>query len=568
MRRWTLSGLYLLWGLLAARADAEEIQWHAAAQASGQSASLPASPSSVVTLARPVPNVSRVAGSGSDKITRVSYETTAPDTPRPVVRFQRSDAAQPLPPGPALNGEEMLGPPRPLSTGKTITPVPAGSDIISRWIGETPDYVPGAMPGGGVMGHGPYVANSSPCDCGGDSCCGPICCDPCGPVCCDPCCGPICCDPCCGTCCADRGRFWFSGEYLLWAFKRDTLPPLVTGNALGLPAALTTPGTVVLFGDNGTDNKDFSGGRFTIGYWCCHCPDLGIEGSYFFLGQLNKTFAIGSNGMTSLGRPLNVVNSTLDSFGNIVPPGENVEIVSLGSTSGSVMVQTASRLWGAELNGRYKLCCGDCWHVDLLAGFRYVDLQESVNITENLNSPGGIGGLAGGSTTNIIVSDRFGTHDQFYGGQIGLDTELRWRRWFLGGTFKVALGDMSEQVRIGGNTVFTPAGGTPIPQNGGVLALASNIGTFTKNRFAVVPEVGLKFGLQVTDHMRIFAGYNFLYLSDVVRPGDQIDRRVNTNQFPSVFGGTTLAQPALPAALFKTTDFWAQGLTAGMEFRY
>lgn len=556
MRRWIVNGLYLICGLMAARADAEEIQWHAAApQASPQSASPASTHSASVTLARPMPNVSRLAGNA--QITRVSYETTSLDTPRPVVRFQRSDAAQPLPPGPALNGEEVLGQPRPLITGKTISPVPAGSDIVSRWIGETPDFGPGGM----VVGPGHYVANSSPCDCGvsgGDACCGPVCCDPCGPVCCDPCCGPVCCEGCCGTCCADRGHFWFSGEYLLWAFKRDTLPPLVTGNSLGLPAALGAPGTAILFGGDGTDNKDLSGGRVTIGYWCCHCPDLGIEGSYFMLGQQSKTFALGSNGMTSLGRPLNVVNPTLDAFGNIVPPGENVEIVSLGSTSGSVMVTTTSRLWGAELNGRYKWCCGDCWHVDFLAGFRYVDLQESLNITENLNSPG----------TNVIVSDRFGTHDQFYGGQIGLDTELRWRRWFLGGTFKLAMGDMSEQVRIGGNTVFTPAGGTPIAQNGGVLALASNIGTFTKNRFAVVPEAGLKFGLQVTEHMRIFAGYNFLYLSDVVRPGDQIDRRVNTNQFPSVFSGTTLAQPALPAVLFKQTDFWAQGLTAGMEFRY
>jgi hypothetical protein len=561
MRRWIASGLYLLWGLLAARADAEEIQWHAAAQPSAPSGAH-ASPSSVVTLARPVPNVSRVAGPASDKITRVSYETASPDLFRPVVRFQRSDAAQPLPPGPALNGEEVLGQPRPLITGKPISPVPAGSDIVSRWIGETPEYVPGAMPGGMVVGHGSYLANGSPCDCGGDACCGPVCCDPCGPVCCDPCC----CEPCCGPCCADRGRFWFSGEYLLWAFKRDTVPPLVTGNALGLPAALGTPGTVVLFGGTGTDNKDFSGGRFTIGYWCCHCPDLGIEGSYFALGQLNKTFAVGSNGSQSLGRPLNVVNSTFDSMGNVVPPGENVEIVSLGPTSGSVMVQTTSRLWGAELNGRYKWCCGECWHVDFLAGFRYVDLEEGINITENLTSTGG--GLLGGGTTNVIVSDRFGTHDKFYGGQIGLDTEGRWGRWFLAGTFKLAMGDMNEQVRIGGNTVFTPAGGTPIPQNGGVLALASNIGTFTKNRFAVVPEVGLKFGYEITPHMRVFAGYNFLYLSDVVRPGDQIDRRVNTNQFPSVFQGTTLAQPALPAVLFKQTDFWAQGLTAGMEFRY
>jgi Putative beta barrel porin-7 (BBP7) len=566
MRRLIASGLYLICGLMAGRAEAEEIQWRAAApHAAAASMTQAQSPSSSVTLFRPVPLVSRVADPDAGKITAVSYQTATLETPNPIVRFQRADAAQPMPMGPALNGEETLGPPRPLITGNGGGPAPMSPDVVSRWIGETPDFVPGGI----VPRHGDsFVGHGGMCDCGnncGDAC-GPVCCDPCGPVCCDPCCEPCC--ECCPNCCADRGRFWFSGEYLLWAFRRDALPPLVTTNTNGLPASLSNPGTVVLFGGNGTDDKDFSGGRFTIGYWCCHCPELGIEGSYFFLGQLNKTFAIGSNGMMSLGRPLNVVNPTLDAMGNIVPPGENVEIVSLGQTSGNVVVSQSSRLWGAELNGRYQWCCGPCWHVDFLTGFRYVDLQESINISENLTTPGGVPGVPTGGTSNIIVSDRFGTHDQFYGGQIGLDTEGRWGRWFLAGTFKLAMGDMVERLNIGGNTTFTLPGAAPVTQNGGVLALASNIGTFSRNRFAVIPEVGLKFGVNITPHWRIFAGYNFMYLSDVVRPGDQIDRRVNTNQFPSVFQGTTLAQPALPAPLFKTTDFWAQGLTAGMEFRY
>jgi hypothetical protein len=330
---------------------------------------------------------------------------------------------------------------------------------------------------------------------------------------------------------------------------------------MGIPPILGSPGTVVLYGGNGSDLKDFSGGRFTIGYWCCHCPDWGLEGSYFFLGKLNKTFDLGSNGSTSLGRPINIVNS--DSGAG--PPGENVEQIALAPfTSGSVLVSTTSQLWGAEANLRYKWLCGPCWHVDFLTGFRYVDLQESINITENLSAMG----LVPGAATGIVVSDRFGTHDQFYGGQIGWDAEVRWRRFFLDGTVKIAMGDMNEQVRIGGNTTFLLPGASPIAQNGGVLALASNIGTFSRNRFAVVPEVGLKVGIDICENLRIFAGYNFLYLSDVVRPGDQIDRRVNTNQLPTVFQGTHFVQPAFPTVLLKTTDFWAQGLTAGLEFRY
>jgi hypothetical protein len=59
-----------------------------------------------------------------------------------------------------------------------------------------------------------------------------------------------------------------------------------------------------------------------------------------------------------------------------------------------------------------------------------------------------------------------------------------------------------------------------------------------------------------------------LYLSSVFRPGDQIDLRVDSRQLP-VNGGTTNGSPnPLPAVLYRATDFWAQGVNVGLEFRY
>jgi len=73
-----------------------------------------------------------------------------------------------------------------------------------------------------------------------------------------------------------------------------------------------------------------------------------------------------------------------------------------------------------------------------------------------------------------------------------------------------------------------------VVQQGGLLALPSNIGTQTRNRFAVIPELGVKVGYQLTDHIRVYAGYNFLYASSVVRPGNQIDPVINRAQLPLV----------------------------------
>jgi hypothetical protein len=77
-----------------------------------------------------------------------------------------------------------------------------------------------------------------------------------------------------------------------------------------------------------------------------------------------------------------------------------------------------------------------------------------------------------------------------------------------------------------------------------------------------VPEVGLTVGYQCTDHWRVFGGYNFLYWSSVARAGEQIDPRVNA--FSTLIPGS----PRVPAFPFHSEDFWAQGLTLGVEYRY
>src|SRR5262249_18346235 len=135
-----------------------------------------------------------------------------------------------------------------------------------------------------------------------------------------------------------------------------------------------------------------------------------------------------------------------------------------------------------------------------------------------------------------------------------------------------------EQVTVNGSTTFVAPGAlaTPVTGVGGLFALGSNIGRRSHDRYAVVPEVGLKAGYNVTDNVRGVVGYNFLYMSSVVRPADQIDLRVNPNLQPTIFPVPNLnpvannvalaTQP--PRPLFRTTDFWAQGVNFGVEIRY
>ena len=56
----------------------------------------------------------------------------------------------------------------------------------------------------------------------------------------------------------------------------------------------------------------------------------------------------------------------------------------------------------------------------------------------------------------------------------------------------------------------------------------------------------------------------------VVRPGEQIDTNVNTRFRPPLpgFAAVTPTGPAVPAVLFRNTDYWAQGLNFGLQYRY
>ena len=109
-----------------------------------------------------------------------------------------------------------------------------------------------------------------------------------------------------------------------------------------------------------------------------------------------------------------------------------------------------------------------------------------------------------------------------------------------------------------------PAGTVP----GGLLVLSTNGGRRARDEFAVVPEIGINVGYQICYWLRAYVGYSFLYWSDVARPGDQFNRVVNPTIVPASNTFGTPIGPAQPSCTFQHTDFWAQGVNFGLEFRY
>ncbi len=354
--------------------------------------------------------------------------------------------------------------------------------------------------------------------------------------------------------------FWASAEYLLWWVKNEPLPTplLTTGNPAGInPGALNDPETRTLLGGGSQGFGAFSGFRAVIGGWLDACQTFGLEGTFFFLGQNSAGSSVTSNtaGVPPLYIPY--VNPL------VAPPAQAAFPLNLPGAQTTVSESTSSRLWGLELRGLYNIYRNGSVHAEALAGFRYLNLHEGLDFTPTITVPNFAGFSATGS-----LNDSFSTSNQFYGAEIGARAGVRYGRFTADVFGTLSLGGTHEVVSIAGSKTssttipgFGSFGGS-LP--GGFFAEPSNIGQQSKNVFAVAPEVGLQLGYQFTQHLRGFVGYNFLYISNVVRPGNQLDSTVNLTQF----GGTPPVGPARPAPLFNQSDFWAQGLTFGLEFRW
>lgn len=379
-------------------------------------------------------------------------------------------------------------------------------------------------------------------------------------------------------------RVWFHGDYLLWWVKNGPLPvPLVTtgaplaidanGNLSG-GAALDQPGTSIVFGNTRLDYGRMSGAQAGGGIWLDDRHIWGLETDGFILERrtLHFHFASDATGNPILARPItDLINGDLaqDAF----------PISSPGVASGSFDVSTSSRLWGAEGNILRNLYASDCFRADLIVGFRYLDLQEDLDLLQQSTQlPGSFAPftlpdatgtpqfLADGST--LTIAESFHTRNQVFAGQLGMRFEGHSGNAYVDVTGKVGFGPNHETVSIAGVTT-TNDPNLPQTAAGGLLALpGTNIGKHTNNWFVVVPQVHVKIGYWMRDWLQLFVGYDFLYINQVARPGDVINNNINTALSPLSPNFGAGVGPNQPGTLFRKDDFWAQGLSFGFELRY
>jgi len=398
--------------------------------------------------------------------------------------------------------------------------VPPGS-VVTSPMGEHPMYN-GPMLNGGPMSDAPFLDG---CGTNGD--------------------GPL---PC----------FWTSTEYLYWQFRGVTMPPLVTTAPPGAPGTLGDSATSVLYGSSGMLNEWNSGFRVRGGFWF---PDgkAGIDLGFFQVGKFTNQSTFQSDGTQGLFRP----------FFNTFIGAEDGQLIAFTDpvagplVAGSVTVKNETLLWGAEANYRQGWGMGFGGRLDALVGFRYMRLEDKLTISSNVTTLAQLGGAPIG--TLIQTQDVFDASNEFYGGQIGFVGEWQIGLMTFGVRGTVAVGCVNQEVDISGST---SAGA--VNAQGGLLALQStNIGSYSRQRLSVIPEIGVTLGYQCTNNIRIFGGYNALCWTNTVRAGEQINRNVNATYIadPTTGVATPSGAPA-PPFHFRDRNFYAHGVSAGLEFRW
>jgi hypothetical protein len=352
---------------------------------------------------------------------------------------------------------------------------------------------------------------------------------------------------------------WARSEALGWWIQGNRVPPLLSASPAGTPldqaGILTSPGTQTVFGDSNAAGGVRSGGRYTLGIWVDDgCKAYGLEGSFFHLPGYTVSGAVGGGGSIA-GRPF-VVAST---------GAADAQLISYpGVVSGVATADVRSSVMGADALIRCPVGIDGCDgyagpHVDVLLGYRWLQFEEDLTVRESV-FPLGPPFVPG---SHFYVQDSFRVRNTFHGILLGLASTWRQGDFSLELAGRLNIGHLQRHVCIDGFTTATIPGAGPAVAAGGLLTQSSNIGSYNRSVWTVIPEVDVRLGYDITSYLRVFMGYSALVLNDFYRTGNVVDPNLNTVQIQPVMGG-----PTQPAFAPRSGTIWLHGINLGAELRF
>ncbi len=346
-----------------------------------------------------------------------------------------------------------------------------------------------------------------------------------------------------------RSLGWFTAETLLFFAADRSSPPLavVAGDGVNpLEGDVTFGGTL--------SSGLLPGYRVSAGLYLDPQQRIGVGARAFGNYSNTNSYSIASDdGTTSIGvpffNPLLFPNPGNDAFivaGN-TPGGDPISV-------GSLQAGESFAMFGAEASGYLLLARGNNYRFDLVAGYTYNQLRNSINHSmESTNLFDGDGIVNG---TVFETQDRFATDNRFSGAHLGVLSNVVRNRVSLSTLSKVSFGNMRNRTSISGSGVTTVPGDPPF-EGDGFFARASNIGTLSADRFAFLPELGVKLGYAFRPNLELTVGYTLLMWSSVALAGEQIDPVIDQSGISG-----------RPAPSNRTSAYWMQSIDLGLGWSY
>lgn len=349
----------------------------------------------------------------------------------------------------------------------------------------------------------------------------------------------------------DFPRAWVSLEYLnLWSASAPTPFPLAVTSDAAPTGQPGSPDATVLLGNRPISIGAFPGFRATLGGWFSANDRLGAEISGFATGVRAAHFQAASDGE---GNPwLSIPFSDVTSG---TPVESALVVAQPGVRRGRISADDASIFGGIEADGLFKLRSASRSQPGQLAaigGLRYITLWEQFQLSSVTTEMSGL---------SQSRDDVLAALNTFLGAEFGLRGGYRYRRVTLQLMGKAAFGTTWQAQSAASHGNFP---GNWAATSSGLFTQSSNTVYIPPQRaFSVVPAARLRLSYDLTQRLRATLSYEALYWTNVIRPSNQFDREINLSQTAGPLVGA-----ARPAAQHRQSDFWAQGLTAGLQLNF
>lgn len=352
---------------------------------------------------------------------------------------------------------------------------------------------------------------------------------------------------------------WIRADFMQLWIDGQTAPSLVTtgraGTARDVAGQIGQLGTQTLYGGL-IDDESRAAGRFEIGRYLGD-TGLSVSGSILFAEDVSNRFYADGTQYSILARPF--VDVTPGGANN----GEAADVIQFeNEMRGNVSVDSLTEFGGADALIRALLINHGDRQMESFVGYRYLQLDDQLTIHDERRALLDGGGFQAG--TLLEQTDRFAVDNRFHGATMGIRSSTSNGIWSLNTQVQLGLGVTRSNVTASGFSLRSEpqAGGGVVTSQSdtGLLVRSTNSGSRDYNELAVAPEIHLSLTRHLWNNWDLSIGYQFLYLSRVLRAAEQIDPLLNQSDL--TIGGFTGSRRPDPTAVYN--DLLAHGITFGV----